>query len=312
MYTDYEYRDVEPICYDYDHVDKVVETIRKNFEEYFERFIYTEAGNELTGEDFAKLREKFGGASCKNISGIDKVAKFKRIIIESIDKYEKDREAYKAIFDLELLEEYRDEDDADTFKSKILRNECPIIRKTLSNKKAKELGKYRAAFSHIDPYELLDVVINLCEFSDEYSSEYDSKSYETYDCYEDLDLSLLDTDEYTAYGVIGGGIKTLMLYKINPAVFPSRSRNALWALWFLSGKEVFECITDSEFLMIDSHKNIVQQNYFYPYELFAYYAYSIYKMLEEKAKKLNVLIDPDYKYVIVDAVFEYLQNNGKA
>lgn len=33
MYTDYEYRDVEPICYDYDHVDKVVETIRKNFKE---------------------------------------------------------------------------------------------------------------------------------------------------------------------------------------------------------------------------------------------------------------------------------------
>ena len=64
-------------------INELVSISTTTYEEYFERFIYTEAGNELTGEVFAKLREKFGGASCKNISGIDKVAKFKRIIIET-------------------------------------------------------------------------------------------------------------------------------------------------------------------------------------------------------------------------------------
>ena len=306
MLTDYEYRDVEPLCYDDNHVEKVKRAIKERFDEYFECFIETEAGNGLSEIDFAKLRVKFESRTGNKLAGADKSTKFKRIIIESIDEFEKDREAYEVIFDLELLEEYRDDDDAETFKSKTLRNECPIIRKTLANKKAKELGRYRSAFSHIDPYKLLDVVINLCKFSEEYIGEYNSKEYELAKCYDDLKLSLLDTEEYTAYGVIGGGIKTMMLYKICPAVFPSRSRNALWALWYLSGKSKFGCATDSEFLMIDRQKSITQQNYFYPYELFAYYAFVIYKMLQSKAEKLKVNIDPDYKYVIVDAFLDYI------
>lgn len=306
MFVDYDYRDVEPCCYEEDHVEKVIDSIRPKFEEYFERFIETEAGNGITADEFEKLRKKFGGDGKKTMSSSDRAAKLRRILIESIDEFQKDREAYKAIFDLELLEEYRDDDDADTFKSKTLRNECPIIRKTLANKRAKELGKYRAAFSHIDPYELLDVVINLCEFSEEYIESYDQDEYETYKSYEDLELSLLDTDEYTAYGVIGGGIKTMMLHKIYPAVFPSRSRSALWAMWYLTDKKSFGCETDSEFLMIDTYKNIVQQNYFYPYELFAFYAYAVYKMIQEKAAELDVHINKDYKYVIVDSFFDYV------
>ena len=175
MFTDYEYRDVEPLCYDDNHVEKVKRAIKERFDEYFECFIETEAGNGLSEIDFAKLRVKFESRTGNKLAGADKSTKFKRIIIESIDEFEKDREAYEVIFDLELLEEYRDDDDAETFKSKTLRNECPIIRKTLANKKAKELGRYRSAFSHIDPYKLLDVVINLCKFSEEYIGEYNSK-----------------------------------------------------------------------------------------------------------------------------------------
>lgn len=306
MYKDYEFRNVEPVCYESDHVDKVVEILKRNFDDYFERFLETEAGNCITLEGYDKLREKFGSEKIGTTNKSDKTKKFKGIIIQSFDEFEKDRSAYEEIFDLELLEEYRDDDDAGTFKSKTLRNDCPIIRKTLANKKAKELGKYRAAFSHIDPYELLCVVINLCEFAGEYKDNYNEEEYEQYECYGDLGLELLDTDEYTAYGVIGGGIKTMMLYKVNPDLFPSRSRNALWAMWFLSGKEKFGCETDSEFLMIDRHKNIVQQNYFYPYELFAYYAYVIYKLLKEKAEKLGISIDTNYRYVIVDAFLDYV------
>ena len=45
MFVDYDYRDVEPCCYEEDHVEKVIDSIRPKFEEYFERFIETEAGN---------------------------------------------------------------------------------------------------------------------------------------------------------------------------------------------------------------------------------------------------------------------------
>lgn len=63
---------------------------------------------------------------------------------------------------------------------------------------------------------------------------------------------------------------------------------------------------DSEFLMIDVGKSITQQNYFYPYELFAFYAFEIYKMLRDKATELNTYIDPEYRYVIVDEFLSFV------
>ena len=102
------------------------------------------------------------------------------------------------------------------------------------------------------------------------------------------------------------GIKTHMLYKVYPEFFSNRSRSALWALWFLTDKDSYGLETDSEFLMLDVKNNIVQQNYFYPYELFAYYAFEIYKMLENKALKYGVEFNRKYRYVYVNSFLEYV------
>ena len=88
MFTDYEYRDVEPLCYDDNHVEKVKRAIKERFDEYFECFIETEAGNGLSEIDFAKLRVKFESRTGNKLAGADKSTKFKRIIIESIDEFE--------------------------------------------------------------------------------------------------------------------------------------------------------------------------------------------------------------------------------
>lgn len=306
MFTRMDNSGVEDICYEDDHVEKVIAVIRKNIDEYFARFIETGAGNKVSMADFEMLQKKFGvdPAKANNKKAIS--GNYISIIKEAIDDFEKDREDYEKIFDQELLEDY--DEDADVFKSKVLRNECPIIRKTLNNKKAKELEKYRGSFNRADADGLLQVVTNLCMFGNDYADNYNPDSYEEVETYSDLGMELLDTDEYTYYGVIGGGIKTHMLFKVHPGLFPNRSRNALWALWYLSGKESFGCKTDSEFLMIDVSKSITQQNYFYPYQLFAYYAFDIYKYLRDKANEMGAYIDPEYRYVIVDAFLDYVAN----
>lgn len=304
MFTKMDNSGVEDICYEDSHVEKVLIGIKEHFDEYFEKFIETGAGNKVSLTDFEKLQKKFGvdparGKNQKAIAG-----NYIIIIKEAIDDFEKDRESYEKIFDEELLDDY--DEDADVFKSKVLRNECPIIRKTLANKKAKELDKYRAAFGTADADDLLAVVYKLCVFGNKYADEYDPNTYEDTKTYEELGVELLDTDEYTYYGVIGGGIKTHMLFKIYPGLFPNRSRNAIWALWYLTGKQTFGCKTDSEFLMIDVNKSITQQNYFYPYQLFAYYAFEIYKMLRDKAEDMGAYIDAEYRYVIVDKFLDYV------
>jgi hypothetical protein len=102
---------------------------------------------------------------------------------------------------------------------------------------------------------LLNVVINFCYFGKEYYNNfYDENTYDKINNYSDLNMSILDTEGYTVYGVIGGGIKSQMLYKVFPAVFSNRSRYALWAMWYLTDKLKFECKQDSEFLMIDLKK----------------------------------------------------------
>ncbi len=304
MFTKMDNSGVEDICYEDSHVEKVLVEIKGHFDEYFEKFIETGAGNKVSMADFEKLQKKFGVDPAKVNNKKAVTGNYITIIKEAIDDFEKDRESYEKIFDEELLDDY--DEDADVFKSKVLRNECPIIRKTLANKKAKELDKYRAAFGTADADDLLAVVYNLCVFGNEYASEYNSDTYEDVKTYKDLGVELLDTDEYTYYGVIGGGIKTHMLFKIYPGLFPNRSRNAIWALWYLTGKQTFGCKTDSEFLMIDVNKSITQQNYFYPYQLFAYYAFEIYKMLRDKAEEMGAYIDTEYRYVIVDKFLDFV------
>ncbi len=304
MYTKMDNSGVEEICYEQEHVAKVLDAIKKNFEHHFTRFLDSTGGKGISLEAIQGLQKKFGVEVQQKKKNSDLAENYKTIIREAVDDFEKDREDYKKIFRQEWLEDL--DEDADVFKSKTLRNECPIIRKTLANKRAKELDKYRASFSQADADWLLHVVYNLCVFGDAYQEKYDLNTYEGAQTYQDLGLSLLDTDDYTAYGVIGGGIKTHMLYKVHPAIFPNRSRSAIWALWYLTNKETFGCKTDSEFLMIDLSKSIVQQNYFYPYQLFAFYAFEIHKMLRDKATELGVYIDPDYRYVIVDAFLEFI------
>lgn len=95
-------------------------------------------------------------------------------------------------------------------------------------------------------------------------------------------------------------------YKNYPEVFSSRSRLAVWALWYLVGKEKFGCEMDSEFLMIDLKKNSTQQNYFYPYELFEFYALQIYLLIKEAAKLLGVEVSSKYRFVYVDAFLSFI------
>lgn len=306
MFVDNDSWDVEEICYDHTHIQNVVSEIKKNFDTYFEKYIQTEAGNGISQEDFEKMKRKMGICSDEKRQKKDWSQNYKRIIKEAIDDFEKDRNAYIELFDEEALEEA--EYDPSSFKSKTLKYECPIIKNTLFSN-AKELGKYKRQYSISDPNELLQVVQTLSQFGEKYQNDvYDPKTYEDAKQYEDLRLENMDTEAFTVYGVIGGGIKSHMMYKVYPNTFPNRSRNAIWALWYLTDKKTFGCKTDSEFLMIDVGKSFTQQNYFYPYKLFAFYAFEIYKLLRDKATELGAYIDTDYRYVIVDSFLSFVEN----
>lgn len=297
---------IEEICYEEAHIQQVLAEIEANFSDYFEGYLKTEAGTRISWEMLQDISTEIGAIQMElEDKIIDDKGKYINIINENITNFERDRDSYLNIMASEALDEHKN--DPSNFKNSILRNDCPIIRMTLQNKKAKELDKYRSSFSKSNPNDLLRVVANLTNFAIEFlNTVYDENNYDSITTLEELGFSFLDSEDYSVYGVIGGGIKSHFLYKFNPSVFPNRSRQALWALWYLTGKKTFGCSQDSEFLNINVEKSIIQQNYFYPYELFSFYAYNIYQLLGKEAKKLEVYIDEDYRYVIVDSFLTYI------
>ena len=296
---------IEEISYEPEHIEKVVTEIQNNFKRYFDEYIESENGNSPDELDVFLLAEKFKISNKIIKKKVNKKENLSRIIGEAISHFEKDRNKYIDLLDIETLEEY--ETDTSYFKDTILRNQCPIIQHTLQNKKAKELDKYRYEFNVADPSNLLETIKNITLFSDEYRiTESKSIDFNNIENINDLKVSELEKENYTVFGVIGGGIKSHFLFKKYPDLFAYRSREAVWALWYLTSKKKFGCKQDSEFLMINTKDNTTQQNYFYPYDLFSFYAVKILEQLKKEYFKIGVNFDEKYRFVIVDSFLSFV------
>jgi len=222
----------------------------------------------------------------------------------TIDNWERDHPAYVELFDSETLDEY--EDDPNAFKSD-LRTRCPIIRRCL-NSPAKEMKKYKISFNSSTGRELLDVTSNLVAFGNEYVSHFNNKKHEAVTAVKALQLGDLLSEDYIVYGVIGGGIKSHFLYSLHPQAFSNRSQNAIWTLYFLTEKKDFGFSDGSEFLMVDANeeRSTAQQNYHYPYDLFACYALCLHKMLKEACNKKSIALDNNKRYCYLDAFVDHI------
>jgi len=297
--------DIEEICYEQYHIDKVWEEMKQIIPEYFQRYIDTEGGHSIQEIEAEKLAEKFGSTSKPKSKSKDTKKILERLFKEAIDDFNKERQPYLDILDLKSLAEYKH--DVNSFKNTVLKNQIPIIRKTLQNKQAKELDKFRAAFNAAQPGHLFEVTSNIIKLANEWKNDwYDAKEFEKIENCDDLGYYDLDEEGYIAFGVIGGGIKSEFIFKLFPEMYPSRSREAVWALYYLSSKKKFGCKEDSQFLMINADEGTTQQNYFYPYGLFAFYALRIYYKLKELYAKHGISLPIEYRFVAVDTFLSFV------
>lgn len=300
--------DIEEICYEQEHIDKVWEEMKQTIPKYFEQYIDTEGGHSIQSSEIEKLAEKFGSTSKPKVKEKDAKKILERILRETILNFEKERQSYQDILDLEALEDYKQ--DVNSFKNTILKNQIPIIRKTLQNKQAKELDKFRVAFKIAQPGDLFKVISNIIGLANDYKNGwYNAKEFEQIDSYNNLDYDEFDNEEYTVRSVIGGGIKSHFIYKLFPEIYPYRSRESVWALWYLSSKKTLGCREDSQFLMINAEEGTTQQNYFYPYGLFAFYALRIFNMLKVLYAKHGISLPIEHRFVVVDGFLSFVSRS---
>jgi hypothetical protein len=256
--------------YESGHIESVLSKIRKNFQPYWAQFA-------------PDARENFRDA---------------------LKRWEGANPDYVEILDDEFLKEY--EDDAKAFKS-TLRSKCPIIRRSL-NSPQEEMKRYKKAFNLANGRDLLTTTVKIALFGRQYMTAFDDASHEVASCVEDLALTDLLDEEYGVQGAIGGGIRSQFLFALYRNAFPYRSRPAVWALYFLSGKDDFGFEDSSEFLMINTEKSSTQQNYFYPYDLFAFYSLNVYLLLKDACAAAKITLRPDRRYVYLDAFYNHVHD----
>ncbi|MCC3160210.1 hypothetical protein LJ737_23440 [Hymenobacter sp. 15J16-1T3B] len=297
----FPHRDLEPICYEPAHIAAVQEALRQGLEKFFPLYtagIETQKGHSSGYESFAshdyfKVRE----SRRPEKNGVEAGVVLTTRANSAIEEFEDDRADYEQLLSEEMLE--LSGEDVPSFKATALRNQCPIIRKTLQNKKAKKLDRYRQDFSYASPSDLYTVVNNVALFGREYAVDYQKGRFLKINTLSALSFDELDTEDYTVFGVIGGGIKSHFLYKLYPHIFPYRSQDAIWALWFLTDKATFGCRQDSEFLMISEKEGTTQQNFYYPYALFSLYALNLSRQLQAKWEQAGAAFPEQYRFVLL-------------
>ena len=224
-----------------------------------------------------------------------------------MQKHEKEQGAYREYLDLEALDEF--EYDPNAFKSHT-RKRCPIIRRCLMSQD-EVMKAYKRDFNRVTGRQLLDTVRNIAEFGISYVADFDDGDHENAATYGDLGLEPLNDEKYGCIGVIGYGIQSSLLYGLCSRNFAHRSQNAVWSLYFLSGRKDFGLADGSEFLMVRPDEGTCEQNYFYPAELFGFYALRLFLMLRSACESSGITLHNRYRYIYLSKFCDHVADTHR-
>jgi hypothetical protein len=269
---------------------------------YWQRFVE----GELRENPAAQLAAKFGKPVAAK--GEPEGQVLARVFEDAVASYEKEALEYRQFFEPAALEEFQD--DPNAFKQALSR-EVPVIANTLRQRRP-ELREWQYHFRTARAKDLLEVFSNVLDFVAEWSGSHPVDRYGELDEPGAFDLDPLDDDETMfMFNVIGMGIKSIVLYHLDPQRLPARGRHGLYGLYFLSGNDHFGLPSgSSEFLMINDINPtsdgsiIMDHNYWYPYGLFSLYALRVFRWMDQRASSAGITLDHTVRYIYVERFFQ--------
>jgi hypothetical protein len=160
-------------------------------------------------------------------------------------------------------------------------------------------------------------VHNLLDFAMGFVDNIDILNYHLITDHIQFGFDPLDVDDNLAVrGVVGMGIKSVILYHLYPSVFPRRSSRDLYGMYFLTEHDSFDLPSGtSEFIMIDDTISLdhnenrnykLDQNYWYPYGVFTLHAMSIYRLLKNRLAQGSILLNDEHMFVWVSLFLEFV------
>lgn len=284
-----------------DHIARVTEKMKVGFAGYFASL--------LAKAPVSDIARQLGARFKVIAEPADNGDHLKTCLNTAVERFEKDRGPYVQLFQPAHMDSYRE--NASTFRSRLV-TKCPVIHKTLHSKR-EELHDWKMRFGKAESQEFADIFANLVDFESTYADSVDRRAFAKFDSLDEFEFGEIEDEEYSVEGVIGMGIKSAVLYHLEPELYPRRSRLDLYALYFLTGRDTFGLPSDSsEFLMVNDHVEVadqslkVEHNYWYPYDLFSLYEMRLFRWLKSECKKHEVSLDPAYRYVYVAAFNDHI------
>ena len=284
------------------HINAVWKIIEKNISIYFNKMLDAESGAEALRENPSFNVRSSAADKRKQLSGI-----FEKGLL----KYKKEEDKYKRFFSEESMHEFEDEDDPKGFKS-ALSTKVPVILKA-RNSKRETMHEWQERFAHSKATEVYAIFFNLIDFMNQYVDETDDQEFANFNNTNELEnLFILNEDEdYNVPGVIGMGIKSSILYYLDSKYFLGANKNTLYGFYFLSECEDFHLPSrTNEFIMtndlVDKNKrnskgnNLMDQNYWYPYDLLILYGLRTYRKLKELCAKHSYQLDDANRFIYVN------------
>jgi hypothetical protein len=297
------------------HMAAAWEVLQASFPRYFESFVAPKAasGDDLLEKLKSNERFRVKASKAPKVPPPPDFSLFE----EAVENYEAEAQHYRAFFDSEVLEEFR-EDDPDSFKTE-LSKKCPVIRYTL-NSRLEDLKEWKYKYHATHSKKMLETFGHLLALGEEYESDRGKESkFDKYDSPAAFEMEDFNEEVTGVPGVIGGGIKTAVLHHMNARIFANRSSRALFGLYFMTAKQTFKLRSKtSEFLMIDDKLNgrdlniREDHNYWYPYELFAFYALRLFRLLRGASRERGYELDSTFRFVYVQTFLDHVcDENGE-
>lgn len=285
-----------------EHIVRVWATIEEALPHYWTKFI----DDARESDAASKLAAAFGGKVRSKPEAVSSA--LSRVFEKALTSYDKECEKYHRFFDAAAMEEYFD--DPNAFKQ-MLSKDVPVIANTLRNRRA-ELKEWQMAFRACSSRDLLQVFGNVMDFTAQWLEDHPTAAYAAYDTPEVFELDPLDDDDTMhKEGVVGMGIKSIILYHLDPQRLPARGRHGLYGLYFLSDRQHIGLPSkSSEFLMVNDLNPtpdgsiIMDQNYWYPYGLFSMYALRVYRWIAARAADDGFRLAEASRYVYTERFFE--------
>jgi hypothetical protein len=292
-----------------EHITAVLDVMLIKLDDYFARFC---AAPPSTEADLVAVLGNLGEVqtSSKNKQSDTRSWLLERWATGLKKHYDKEERKYKAMFSEQRMEKFRD-GNPKNFKDR-LKTDCPVIHRSLRSK-AEEMQEWKESFARAKPQEMFDTFEEVLDFARPHVEAFENDLPETSllpDTFAEL-AAFSDEPNLSLPGVIGAGIKSTVVYYLFPSHFHRAVRHSLFGFYFLSDMQAFGLPSGTnEFIMINDtdkrreqrgseYNYKIDQNYWYPYDLFMFYSYWLFHKLECRSENYGVPLDPDFRFAYV-------------